>query len=65
MPKNNLVLDSKPKNNLVLDSKPKMNNINGETVVYTDAYSYVAGQPMGLLLALTYPVGFSGVRNRL
>lgn len=58
MPKNSGVLDIKPKNNLVIDTKPRNSNTTfGIDQLFTVNIS--AGQPMGLLLALTYPVAFS------
>lgn len=51
-PKAGLVEDIKPKMSLVDDVKPKMTEVHSETQIY---YSGGAGQPMGLLLTLTYP----------
>ena len=56
MPKNLLVEDTKPKMGLVEDTKPKMDLISRDSI--TQSYQVVlgAGMPMGLLLAITYPV---------
>ena len=51
-PKLSLVEDTKPKLSLVKDIKPKMSEVSGETQIY---YTGGIGQPMGLLLCLTYP----------
>ena len=51
------VLDIKPANNAVIDNKPKNNPLNidyGQEQFYTVVLG--AGQSMGLLLSLTYPV---------
>lgn len=53
------------KSKIVLDVKPNMAQIGGETTVYTEVRLISQGQPMGLLLALTYPVSlgtFAGPR---
>lgn len=47
-----------------LDKKSRLNKPFGETIIYTDPFSYSAGQPMGLLLSLTYPADASGTKIR-
>lgn len=63
MPKNSIVEDVKPsglvidikgKNSLVSDTKPKNSSVFGATQAYY--LTLQAGQSMGLLLALTYPI---------
>ena len=48
------IIDVKPKAGVMIDVKPKLGNL-GEN--YTRSYQVVlsAGQPIGLLLTLTYP----------
>ena len=54
MPKNLLIEDTKPKMGLLSDTKPKMGLIPRDSI--TQSYQVIlgAGQPMGLLLAITY-----------
>ena len=59
MPKNYIVEDTKPKNTLVLNTKPKNMKVDGETFQYTETRNIRVGEPMGLLLTLTYPNTFS------
>ena len=56
MPKNLLIEDTKPKMGLLSDTKPKMGLISRDSV--TQSYQVIlgVGQPMGLLLAITYPI---------
>ena len=49
------VFDIKPDNKVVIDPKPSNKLVNKPTQVYTDNRTYAQGQPMGLLLALTFP----------
>lgn len=56
-PQNNLVVDSKSNNKAVIDSKSQ-NFATGYSPFETEQLFTVvipAGQPMGLLMALTYP----------
>ncbi len=53
------VVDVKPKLKLVEDVKPNLTKVNGETVVYTELRTILAGQPIGLLLTLTYPIAIT------
>ena len=55
MPKNFSVIDIVPKNEAVIDILPKNMAIDPQTM--TRSYQVVigAGQPIGLLLTLTYP----------
>ena len=55
-----ITLTLKPKLSLIETVKPKMNMVYDETQVYSDDYFLNAGEPMGLLLCLTYPVNESG-----
>ncbi len=55
-PENNQATDIKPINNDVIDIKPNNFTMSGVTQFYTDTRTVEAGQVMGLLLALTYPV---------
>jgi hypothetical protein len=58
------VVDTKPVLKVV-DTKPVLKQVFGETVVYYQSSGTIyAGSPMGLLLAITYPVDIasSGVR---
>ncbi len=48
----------------IADIKPGMKDIYGETKVYSDPYAVHAGEPMGLLLALTYIADESGTKQR-
>lgn len=45
-----------PKNLTVEDVKPNNVSVTDSTIVYIDNRTVEAGQVMGLLLALTYPV---------
>jgi len=64
-PKLGGVLDNKPKL-LVRDVKPKLSVIGVEQMTYIDNIMAYKGQPMGLLLALTYPVDMAmGTTARL
>lgn len=57
-PKNELILDYKPKNTLILENKPKITTDKRFTdQIYPSTIN--KGEPMGLLLALTYPNTFS------
>lgn len=49
------VIDVKPSNVSVLDTKPKNNLVSQPTQVYLETKTILKGQPMGLLLAITYP----------
>lgn len=51
----NAHFDIMPNNKVVLDIKPNNKLVNMSTQVYTDNRTYLKGQSMGLLLALTYP----------
>ena len=59
LPANFFVSDVKPNNIQVIDVKPNNDGFNLPTNVYTDTRTITVGQPMGLLLAITYPVTFS------
>lgn len=59
MPKINSIIDVKPKAQGLIDTKPKMHVVEGETVVHTDLRTVRKGEPMGLLLSLTYPVNIT------
>lgn len=59
------LIESKPVVSSVVDTKPVPKQVFGETVVYYQSSGTIyAGSPMGLLLAITYPVDIasSGVR---
>jgi hypothetical protein len=58
------VVDVTPKNILVIDVKPSLNKVSGETKTYREDRTIRVGEPMGLLLCLTYPqtVSFTGDR---
>ena len=58
-PVNARVVDTKPNSYQVVDVKPLMNKAFDETVTYIDTRTISQGQPMGLLLALTYPTAFT------
>lgn len=75
MPRNLQVLDVKPRLNQVADAKPqnlktidtKPQNVAIFTSFATEqlyTVSYAAGQPMGLLLALTYNTGGTVITNK-
>ena len=55
LPRNEAVIDFKPQNEAVIDVLPKNMRIDPQTL--TRSYEVVigAGQPIGLLLTLTYP----------
>lgn len=50
-----VVDDVKSSTTVVQDTKPKMESVSGETEVYTTPKTIRVGEPMGLLLAITYP----------
>ena len=58
-PRKSVVQDVKPSTNLVLDVKSKNKSVGEETKTYFDTKTISIGQPMGLLLSLTYPSTFS------
>lgn len=64
-PVNARVVDTKPNSYQVVGTKPFMNKIFEETVSYTENRSISKGQPMGLLLSLTYPTAFTFIAPRL
>ena len=54
--RNPLLSQTKPKNARLDFQKPKMGKVTGETeTTYYDDNTILKGQPMGLLLAITYP----------
>jgi len=55
-----LVSNVKPSNLLAKDIKPEAMGINKDTATRSYEVSYVAGQSMGLLLALTYTTSGTG-----
>lgn len=61
-PKNEVVLDYKPKVETTLDFKPR---VTADGALAYQSYSSVIqkGEPMGLLLALTYPSQLSFTTN--
>lgn len=61
MPKNLRVIDVKPQNEAVIDTKPKMQAIDSETLTRSYLVNIDAGQPIGLLLTLTYPSAISNI----
>ena len=64
MPNNVSVTNPKP-SNMVLNTKPSNNSIKDQTQIYTENRSIYKGQPMGLLLTLTYPediINFTAIR---
>jgi hypothetical protein len=65
MPNNVSVSIAKP-SNLVSDIKPSNNSIKDQTQIYTEIRSIYKGNPMGLLLTLTYPIdiiNFNAIRQ--
>ena len=54
-PKMSAVDDVQPKMSLVGDIKPQMSDVFGETEIYLETRTIPKGQPIGLLLTLTYP----------
>jgi hypothetical protein len=65
MPNNVSVTLSKP-SNLVIDIKPSNNSIKDQTQIYTEIRSIYKGNPIGLLLTLTYPediINFTAIRS--
>jgi hypothetical protein len=64
-PVNFRVVDTKPNSLRAVDVKPNMNRAFEETVIYTDTRTINKGQPMGLLLSLTYPTTFTFTSSRL
>jgi hypothetical protein len=58
------VTEKKPLISTVSQSKPKMNAIRQPTAIYTEIRTIRKGEPMGLLLSLTYPeeLTFTAVR---
>ena len=64
MPNNVSVTQIKP-SNLIVDVKPTNSLIKDEMQVYTELRNIYKGQPMGLLLTLTYPediINFTAIR---
>lgn len=61
---NNDAIDTKPIMDQVLDLKPNNNDIFDTNFTYLETRSISAGQPIGLLLSLTYPANmtFTGAR---
>ena len=49
------VIDIKPTNNMVSNVKPKTLSADKTEEVYLTSKTILKGQPMGLLLTLTYP----------
>ena len=65
MPKNLDIVDVKPKSDVVYDYKPKNDARSG--LITTDqlyTMNISAGQPMGLLLALTYKEAFTVISSK-
>ena len=56
--------DVKPIAMMVEDIKPIASSVSGETQVYYDLVTLLAGQPMGLLLCLTYAGDISSTNVR-
>lgn len=56
-PGNSQLEDTRPDNSALLDAKPGNSKMNDPMRLYTVTVN--AGQSMGLLLALTYPTGFT------
>ena len=63
-PKMSGVEDVKPQMSLVEDIKPKMSGVSGETERYTIDATILKGQPIGLLLTLTYPEQLDFIKTR-
>ena len=64
-PNNISVTDQKPDNKMVLDIKPNNRLITDPTSIYTEYRTIFVGNPMGLLLTLTYPNTFTFTATRL
>ena len=60
-----IVQNIKPVLSSVENVKGKMNSVSIPQQVYTEMRTIRVGQPMGLLLALTYPNTFSFTATRL
>lgn len=54
-PSNEFIVDQKPSNEFIIDHKPKMEFIPSDTTDQLFEVVLGAGQPIGLLLTLTYP----------
>lgn len=65
MPNNQSINNIKPFNQSINNIKSQNNSVGGATAIYTDSSTIFVGQPMGLLLALTYPITFSFTNTRL
>ena len=61
MPKNLKVIDVVPKNEAVIDITPKNMAIDPQTLTRNYLVNIGAGQPIGLLLTLTYPTAISNI----
>lgn len=55
MPRVNRVIEEKPLASGVIEEKPLVDFIDDDTKTQSYSISIAAGQPIGLLLALTYP----------
>jgi len=64
MPQVKQVIDTKPGMSSVIDTKPGMKNVFAETITYLENRTILKGQPMGLLLAITYPEGLDFIAPR-
>ena len=64
LPSNSTVTDVKPNNKTVIDQKPNNRLVNDPMTIYYETKTINVGNPIGLLLALTYPntFTFQGVR---
>ena len=61
MPKNLRVIDVVPRNEAVIDVLPKNMRIDPQTLTRNYTVNIGAGQPIGLLLTLTYPAAITGI----
>ena len=61
MPRNLKVIDVTPKNEAVTDVIPKNMTIDPQTLTRSYLVNIAAGQPIGLLLTLTYPAAISDI----
>ena len=61
MPKNLKVIDVIPKNEAVIDVISKNMAIDSQTLTRNYLVNIAPGQPIGLLLTLTYPAAISNI----
>jgi hypothetical protein len=58
------ILNIKPKNLEIIENKPKNSVVNRNDVDYLENKQIRVGEPMGLLLSITYPININFIAKR-